>query len=82
MLEVYRPGSSVKIGPRSDTIIGTVVEVEIGCSDRVRYNVTWWDGRTHNEGWFASCEVRRHDADKMPIGFADGQPAAARGAIF
>jgi sugar lactone lactonase YvrE len=67
-LEVYRPGSEVRIGKDISAIVNAVC---ISANGRVTYEVVWWDGRTRKSDWLASCEVEQSSekSDRKSIGF-------------
>jgi len=54
------PGSACLIGPLKETcpIPATVVAVCLYDSERVSYQVAWWDGRSRRCEWLESCEVK------------------------
>ena len=53
-LEVFRYGTSVVIGGEIPGIITGIMVRE----SKVSYEVSWWDGRTHNCKWLENCEVK------------------------
>lgn len=46
-------GTPIKIGDDIDAIVAAVM---IGDGSHVRYQVTWWDGKTRREEWVAGRE--------------------------
>lgn len=68
-MEVFKPGSRVKI----DDLHGKVSQICIaGEACRVTYEVSWWDGRQHQEAWFDSGRVEQPHPNTIPIGFDHG----------
>lgn len=64
---VIAPGSKVRIG---DDIPAFVTAVSINATGRVLYNVSWWNGRMHEEKWLECFELHRTEETKTTkIGF-------------
>jgi len=74
-LLVFRPGSQVEIGPLSDPVAGTVLQVTIRSDTSMLYEVCWWlNGR--QTAWLQSHEVRPILAETAvsKIGFQKESP--------
>lgn len=71
MLEVYRPGSLVRISGRD--VIATVCQARIGTAG-VTYWLAWWDGRDRIAQEVEACEIaglaKEATNGKERIGFA------------
>lgn len=65
---LFKPGTTVEIGPKSDPITADVVALTLRESS-VQYEVVWWhNGR--QTAWLSECEVRaRNDTRTVKIGF-------------
>ena len=65
---LFRPDTTVEIGPKADPVVALVLAVSIR-DDGVQYEVVWWlNGR--QTAWLSECEVRaRNDTRTVKIGF-------------
>ena len=68
-LDVLKPGSSVKIGPKQD-ISAMILQVRIQEQNYVDYQVVWWSGRERKTEWIGNLEVAGGNwGDELSIGF-------------
>ncbi|HUU97727.1 MAG TPA: hypothetical protein VM487_18485 [Phycisphaerae bacterium] len=68
-LDVLKPGSSVKIGPKQD-ISAMILQVRIQEQNYVDYQVVWWSGRERKTEWIGNLEVAGGSwGDELSIGF-------------
>ena len=65
---LFKPGTTVEIGPKSDPITADVLAVSLR-GRNVQYEVVWWlNGR--QEAWLSDCEVRARSGTRtVKIGF-------------
>lgn len=74
LMPLHGTGSTVMIGPDKD-LEATVLAIQIE-EDCVKYQVSWWDGRTRKNEWLQSCEVNAHGGTvSIGVGFARGREA-------
>ncbi len=67
LIEVISPGTSVVIGSE---ILGSVTGIGIRGKGHVSYEVSWWNGNSHECKWFESFEVEQLTTTKrLTIGF-------------
>jgi len=72
ILEVFKPGTTVLVGPGPDrdtrySAVVNQVSIEVGS---VSYKVVWWNGRERKEEWFHDHEIFSDSrAKKIKIGF-------------
>ena len=75
-IEVMAIGSSVYV---RDDIKAKITGISIRGQNSIRYECSWWDGRTHICEWMEEIEVEEcEDAMEMRIGFSsDSFPNAS-----
>lgn len=67
-MDVFAPGSKVKIEGADDAVI---TAVSISAGGFVRYEVVWWNGNSRSTAWLESFEVVAVRGTKnLPVGFA------------
>lgn len=66
-IEAIPPGSPVLIGGE---VPATITAVTLRGTGHVTYEVSWWDGRSHNSEWMDEYEVRRSEqGEPLRFGF-------------
>ena len=71
-LFLSRVGCRVFVGSADDRIAGVLTGIKIEHNEFVRYEVSWWDGRTHNCKLLEACEVEFRDkSEGFRIGFIE-----------
>lgn len=68
MIEIYKPGQSVKIKSSGmNGITGIINAIQINYNNMVLYQIIWWNGRTRCSEWLPSQEIELENFNNCSI---------------